>query len=61
MIKDNAEKGLNLSALGIKNDSDTYESMNNIARLGSGDYISIQSFEEAQAKLVETIKKNAKK
>ena len=61
MIKDNAEKGLNLSALGIKNDSDTQESMNNIASLGSGDYISIQSFEEAQAKLVETIKKNAKK
>lgn len=56
----NAEKGITISVVGVKNEKWTAKSMKLIAEAGQGQYINIETYSQAKTSLVEEIKKNSR-
>ena len=60
-VTKNLEKGVTISVVGVKNDEWTVKSMTSIADTGAGNYLHIESYEQAQPVLLEEIKTNSRK
>lgn len=56
-IRRNAEKGYILSVVGIKNKPEDEEKMTEVARMGNGRFIGINSISDARTKLYEELKR----
>ena len=61
MVKKNSRGGRNISVIGIKNSSRSADQMREIATAGSGYYINIESYDDAQENLVQGIKASSLK
>lgn len=61
MVERNADNGIGISVLGIRNEEWTEPSMKKIARRGQGSYIHLRDSSEAGDRLVQEIKKRSRK
>ena len=60
MARSYSKKGVKVSVIGIKNQSSHVKYMEDLAKDGKGNYVNIESFEQAQQTLVNEIKKQSK-
>lgn len=58
-VKRNAEKGYVLSVVGIKTSSDDEEKMKEVATMGNGRFVSINSISDARTKLYEEMRRSS--
>ncbi len=61
MAKKFSKKGVNMSIIGIKNKTSHIPLMIELANKGNGDFIDIQTYDQAQKNLVETVEKQSKR
>ncbi len=61
MVQRNADNGIGISVLGIRNEEWTESSMKKIARKGQGTYIHLRDSSEAGDRLVQEIKERSRK
>ncbi len=59
-VEKNAEKGVTISVVGVKNEKWTAKSMKEISDAGKGQYINIQTYSQAKESLVDEIKSNSR-
>lgn len=59
-VRRNANRGVTISVIGIKNGKVTFESLKEIAKKGKGNYTRIRTEEEAKAGLVNEVKLSSK-
>ena len=60
-MKQNADKNIGMSVIGIKNEAPTEPAMKKIAENGNGHYLHIDKYKTAKALLVEEIKRRSRK
>ena len=60
IVKKNNESGIITSVVGVKTDSKSEDNLRQISNRGNGNLISLQTYEQAELKLLEELKAQSK-